>query len=305
MHTTSDPLVRRPAPERLHYAAGELLGADDFQAEQTYHRSRLALALAHLHGCGTIRGLKAIAKPMPEEIAGQRVDGVHLEVSPGLAFDRAGRLIEVPGEVCLRLRRWYEFIAKQPATDDREFGGWNVRDLIQSWRAADPPRPAGVIADLFVKFHACEHGLTPSLASGPFDALNATQPARVRDAFEFELVPRAFTPVAMQPPPPLPRPFDPLAALPVPLGELKKSLLEGRSLASAPGFDSTAPDSEYVAYQDKTAVLLARIVIPAKESVAADKAPEPDWTPATWQGNDALVNNFVRQFVLPAAVLSR
>jgi hypothetical protein len=36
MKSAVDPLLRKSNSERLHYATGELLGADDFRDEQTY-----------------------------------------------------------------------------------------------------------------------------------------------------------------------------------------------------------------------------------------------------------------------------
>ena len=37
-----DSLPLQEGPDRVNYAIGVLLGAEDFQAEQDYHRSRLA-----------------------------------------------------------------------------------------------------------------------------------------------------------------------------------------------------------------------------------------------------------------------
>ena len=53
----ADPLYARPRPQRPFYATGMLLDAADFSAEQTYHRGRLAQALALLSGGGTLAGL--------------------------------------------------------------------------------------------------------------------------------------------------------------------------------------------------------------------------------------------------------
>jgi hypothetical protein len=39
----------------------------------------------------------------------------------------------------------------------------------------------GVIADVFLNFVVCERGKTPAFASGPFDALDAIAPSRLRD----------------------------------------------------------------------------------------------------------------------------
>ena len=50
-----DPLYALPAAARPHYATGILLGARDFADEQTYHRNRLARALAFATGAGARR----------------------------------------------------------------------------------------------------------------------------------------------------------------------------------------------------------------------------------------------------------
>ena len=55
-----DPLAGVLAPDRVFYAEGVLLSAADFEAEQAYHRGRLARALAALHGSGTVAGLRVI-----------------------------------------------------------------------------------------------------------------------------------------------------------------------------------------------------------------------------------------------------
>ncbi|MCU0945180.1 MAG: hypothetical protein MUF65_07415 [Rubritepida sp.] len=80
---------------RLRYQYGQLLGAEDFAAEQRYHVLRERLLTATLHGYGTVRGL-AVTK---------REDGlsgaVQLVCAPGLAVDPLGRLIHIGQEVCL------------------------------------------------------------------------------------------------------------------------------------------------------------------------------------------------------------
>src|SRR5262245_13655248 len=99
MTSTPDPLVSSANFDRLHYATGELLGADDFRDEQTYHRRQLARALLHLHGSGTVAGLRVIHGHRPGQ--NRAPDEVELEVFPGLALDHAGRLVEVPRNACL------------------------------------------------------------------------------------------------------------------------------------------------------------------------------------------------------------
>ena len=59
MATVTDSLSQNPppAPQRVYYSTGRMLGVDDFQADQDYHRGRLARALVQLYGTGTVAGL--------------------------------------------------------------------------------------------------------------------------------------------------------------------------------------------------------------------------------------------------------
>src|ERR1051326_1451999 len=188
MSTNSD-LVRQSLPDRLHYATGELLGADDFILEQTYHRRQLAQALLFLHGRGSVAGLKVQIEPVPDPKDATQLTEVHLEVQPGIAIDGAGRLVEVPREACLRLRRGFDFVAGR-APDGTQPNLADVTDLRAAWRADAAFAGGGVVvAGVFLTFHACDRGYTPAFASGPFDSLDASQPSRVRDAYELSLVP--------------------------------------------------------------------------------------------------------------------
>src|SRR6185295_14689509 len=99
-----DPIEQPAPPDRVNYATGTLLGADDFLDEQSYHRGRLARALAALHGSGvTLPGIATGFGFAGGTVLGLRVDWVkaapnqeeELELTPGLAIDRLGRLIEV------------------------------------------------------------------------------------------------------------------------------------------------------------------------------------------------------------------
>lgn len=53
----TDNLNPPPAPSRVYYSLGRMLGVDDFQADQDYHRGCLARALLQLCGTGTVAGL--------------------------------------------------------------------------------------------------------------------------------------------------------------------------------------------------------------------------------------------------------
>ena len=97
----ADPLYAGPQPERAAYATGMLLDVQDFLDEQTYHRGRLARALAFLAGGGTLAGLEVTHRPADADQAEE------IKVAPGIAVDRIGRLVEIPRPACLRLDRWF------------------------------------------------------------------------------------------------------------------------------------------------------------------------------------------------------
>jgi hypothetical protein len=169
--TDKDPLDGSYQPDRVFYAVGALLGVEDFTDEQTYHRGRLARALAFLDGSGTVAGLRVDYQPPANPDTGREDE--EIIVRPGIALDRLGRIIEVPRDACIRLDRW--------------FGAQTASDVTQGLHGD----AAGVIADVFIRFVACERGKTPAFATGPFDATDYAAPSRVRDGYKLELVIRA------------------------------------------------------------------------------------------------------------------
>jgi hypothetical protein len=287
-----DPLVSTANAERLHYSTGELLGANDFRDEQTYHRRQLARALLHLHGSGTIAGLRVAPRHRPGS-AGVP-DEVELEVSPGIALDHMGRLIEVPRLACIRLRRWYDFLA----SPERTSGEIDAADLRAAWRADTTVAVGGVVvADVILAFHECPRGYTPAFASGPFDALDASQPSRVRDGYELSLSLRreddATLPVAA----------DPWTS--VTGASFAARLASAESASLERWYQVAQPAPEIPLGFDRTAVLLARLRLPATRHVNADSVPTPDWSAGAWPTDAANVNNRVRHVVLPPDAVLR
>jgi hypothetical protein len=271
--------------------AGELLGADDFRDEQTYHRRQLARALLHLQGSGSVAGLRVFHRHR----AGQNgaPDEVMLQVEPGLAVDHAGRLIEVAREACLRLRRWYEFIAARPPGSPE----LNAGHLRAAWRADGGAAGGSVVADVFLSFHPCPRGYTPAFASGPFDALDASQPSRVRDAYELSLVLRTEADAD------LPVATDHWESV---TGATLAERLAAASRASLTLWQRlSAPAPENPPGVDPTALLLARLRLPAQQNPDVQRAPRPDWSAAAWSGEDTNVNNQVRAVLLPPAAVRR
>jgi hypothetical protein len=298
----ADPLFVRPSPQRPAYATGMLLDAGDFLDEQTYHRGRLAQALAFLSGGGTLAGLRVSHHPAadgePEEI--------HVEA--GLAVDRLGRLIELPRPACLRLERWWETQQADDGGDDLTQASYDDLAPLLSTRAqaeagsdGSPPIPGrAVVADVFVRFIACEQGLTPGFASGPFDALDAVTTSRLQDAYELLLLPRPGLDVddPSAPHTGLPVRGPDLAAI-VDADERSAALQDavldawpaGGRAGSAGQLD---PLAEHPTGTDPTAQFLARVLIP----VNADTPPGRD-------GSAVIIDNWARRFVPSAQLIQR
>lgn len=246
--SAADPLLAIGAPERVNYATGVLLQAEDFRDEQTYHRARLAAALTHALGHGTLAGL-AVRAPKGED------NELHLTVEPGVALDRHGRLIEVGEAWCTRLARWF---ASQSTPV--------LRSAIQ--RSPRTTLPVAVVADLFLSLADCGRGKTPSFAQGAFDALDALVPARLAEVPSFELVLRAENPT--------PKPANHWPDASASAEARLAAVLGSYGLGAGEGVDgSLEPLVEHVAGHDLGAVLLARIAIPVTLAANAETTVRP------------------------------
>lgn len=257
-----DPLVAGGQPERVNYATGVLLQAEDFRDEQTYHRARLATALSNLLGHGTVAGLRVVP-PAKED------NDLELRVESGLAIDRYGRLIEVTEPWCIRLARW---IAAQ------ETGALRA--------AVHRNGGVAVVADLFVSVADCGRGKTPSFSQGPFDALDALVPARLAEQPSFELVLRPETD------PPQPRNDWPAST--VSEKDRREAVLASYRPRQADGDEGGLPLLiEQVMGHDRSSVLLARIAIPVTLAAnsASDKRPELNLT------TEVTADNGIRPFI--------
>lgn len=223
--------------KRVVYRNGILLDASDFQQEQLYHRSRLALALRHLHGFGTIAGLRVEHTPGgPVGSDGEPHPPEQLKVHPGLALDRAGHLIEITEPQCLRLNKWFAFQVDQPGA------------VLKPFRDSGAQR--FFVGDLFLRFNECPQGLRPGFPEPAADATDAIVPSRSHDSFELLFVARDCDPETTLPPVPASR-------FPTPPAD-RAALLTAIYDAYERG--SPAIDQEYPPdFPDKNAVFLARI----------------------------------------------
>ena len=288
MNANKDPLANSLTPDRVFYANGVMLDAEDFLAEQSYHRGRLARALAYLAGSGTLAGLRVEHRFSGE--SGSQVE--ELVVHGGLAIDRLGRVIEVPRDWCIRLDRWW---LEQATSPDPQV----VSDLVTAYKGAPMD---GVVADVFIRFVPCERGKTPAFASGPFDALDAVQPSRLRDGFEVQLILRREGDLSQAVPaqnwPDLSGAGDAAARF----GKLHEAILDAwpHDAVTDPKLE---PWPEYAVDQaDQTAVFLARVVIKATAPTAPGRPPERPDPPTP---DSVTVDNNLRLFVYMPQALAR
>jgi hypothetical protein len=293
MSTRDDTLDLENPPDRVFYELGVMLDKEDFRGEQTYHRGRLARALAFLEGPGTVAGLRVDVTPDPATPAPPSPDAEEVRVHPGLAIDEVGRLIEVPSLRCTRVARWY---AAQAADQD------GAARLRAAFHPVSVGAAAGhVIVDLFLRFAACERGKTPAFATGPFDALDAVQPSRIRDGFELQLVPR------IEGSPPLPPPRWPVFAGTT--AAERRQALHSAILDAWDAFrpknrrEEDVPDDPVVPtwfdpYGARHWILLARLSIPATDQ-GVDLPAQRD------ASQKIVVDSTIRPFVYTPGALLR
>jgi hypothetical protein len=150
-----DPPYRRPT-----YFDGMLLEAEDFINEQEYHRKRLANALLRLYGFGTVAGLRV----------GWQQDTKELFVTPGVAVDPRGQVLELAKKHCLNAEKWCGFaVAGNP-----HIGTLGTPDRF-------------VMADVYVRYCARQSGLRPAFPDAAADALDAVVPFRMTDDVKITL----------------------------------------------------------------------------------------------------------------------
>ncbi|SAK96407.1 hypothetical protein AWB81_05387 [Caballeronia arationis] len=264
----ADPLQALPPPERVNYATGVLLDSQDFVDEQTYHRSRLAAALKAVDGFGTLSGLRVV--PPAEGDA-----ELELSVSPGLAVDRFGRLIQIDAPQCIRLARWF------------------AATSTPLLRAAIPT-PGNLVADVFLSARCCARGKTQAFASGLAQGLDAVTPARLAEQPQLDLVLRAEAS-----PTPAPKNF-----WPAPTADAATRLQAVLGSWEAPDANDAQggldPLQEHVIGQDTSATLLARVAIPVNVGNGADDRPALDLA------RRVSVDNSLRPFIfMPGKWLGR
>lgn len=274
----ADPLTGKYSAERVNYATGVMLQADDFEAEQTYHRGRLAMLMRHMLGFGTLAGLKVVAPKAENSL-------LEIRVEPGIAIDRYGRMIEVQGPQCIEVGRWF---ANQP----------QKRLQVSTHNKPRTSFDKAVVADIFLSAHPCGRGKTPSFASGPFDALDALVAARVAENPKLELVLRsegnpdpergAAQPADLV----QPKNFWPKAAADA-KGQLDAVMASWDHGVADNANENLRPLVEHVPGRDYSAILLARVAI----AVTAENDARGDTITKMDTGKGLTIDNSIRPFI--------
>ncbi|HUK46829.1 MAG TPA: hypothetical protein VLW06_04520 [Terriglobales bacterium] len=397
MASPTDTLSSPPAPNRVYYSLGRMLGVEDFQADQDYHRGRLARALLQLCGTGTVSGLNvsipqvwqantfyaaysfvfdsnqnvqvntntagtsgatvkfatapggtvndganiiwtnegqinangwrpntpftvpsaiidsnnnvqvltstgtfttgSAAPIWNTGIGSTTADGgnpnawtcvgpaqLEIEVTPGLAIDRVGRMIEVPRTVCIRIQPW---LANQ-----------TISDLTSAMAAAGGN---DIFVDVFATFIPCTRGVTPCFATqDDYDATDAFSPDRLLDSFAMQLVLRTDgNPKTPQDPWLGVGPVPTTAITPTTIQMLQQNILSANSGPAASGpFATNGPTpTEDPLSVDPSSVYLARITIPAMAGSPGQ--------PPNFNLNNISIDNFSRLFVYPPSLVAR
>lgn len=242
-----DPLLLAAGTERLRPVDGVLLTSDHLKTEQLYHRARLARILAYLQGPGTVAGLDVLYTP-------KSGGGIEVQVTPGLAIDYRGRLLELDHLACLSLGDW---MAERVALRDPR--------LIAGRRGAGAGWPDHLVVDLFAEFAAFARRPEPAFATGSADYIDAIAPSLSHDAVHLQMMIRQAMDNRL--PESMISRLVPGAAN---LARVQEAKRKGLWRAMAPRPDGLAPASDQPATehdltaQDFGGVFLARLHVPLR-----------------------------------------
>ena len=159
-----DPATPGDPFTRLRYSYGQLLGAEDFTAEQRYFLLRSRLHNAALHGYGTVWGLKVGSQ--------ENETSLTLTCDTGLAIDPLGREVYVPQKVCLDItglaatRFWADLAAPPPTPGVEE--------------TADNPRRRVYVV---LRYRACLTEQVPAITQPCSGQDAGLAPSRVLDGY--------------------------------------------------------------------------------------------------------------------------
>jgi hypothetical protein len=142
----------------LRYHFGMLLGVDDFETEQAYHRAKMRMHNAWLHRAGVVWGFDV------------KVDRDHgeIRVTPGLALDAAGHELHLEADACINVSDWFDKHEKDAGFDLKR----EKFDL-----------------HVVIRFKACLTRQVPALLEPCENASTGTAYSRVFETIEILLLP--------------------------------------------------------------------------------------------------------------------
>lgn len=142
----------------VHYHYGMLLGVDDFETEQGYHRGKMRLHNGWAHGAGVLWGLGV-------EVDEDRAE---IRVLPGVALDWPGHELHLAAPACVSVPAWAE----------------------ANLAGSDGTLPAELTftARVEARFATCESRPVPSLAATCEGAGSATECSRTIEQIGLRLV---------------------------------------------------------------------------------------------------------------------
>jgi hypothetical protein len=150
----------------LSYHFGMLLGVDDFETEQAYHRAKHRLHNAWLHREGVVWGFDVVANDDDKEKG-------EIRVTSGLALDAGGHELHLEADACLNLAKWLEKHDKDPNLEVETNG-----DEKKIKRA-----------HVVIRFKACLTRQVPALMEPCNNAGTGTAYSRVFETVEILMIP--------------------------------------------------------------------------------------------------------------------
>ncbi len=165
--------------ERLHFYQRQYLGADDLEAQQTYHRDMRRRHNLGQHTWGIVVGADLIEVPQDGDPA-----AVNVYITPGLLVDGFGREIVILDPVKLDPALFSGFMNSQHREvwiryDDQRAGqpkyGWGVCDsndqfarILETYRVVVEPDPTKLADDIIVSGSPAQPADLPLDRSAPF-----------------------------------------------------------------------------------------------------------------------------------------
>jgi hypothetical protein len=145
--------------DSLKYHFGMLLGVDDFETEQAYHRAKIRLHNAWLHRQGAVWGFAVEVNTDRGEILVKR----------GLALDAAGHELHLDSDYCINVGDWFDKHEKDPGFD-------LVRD--------------GFDVHVVICFKACLNHQVPALLEPCDTGSTGAAYSRVHETVDIRLLPK-------------------------------------------------------------------------------------------------------------------